>query len=113
MDIKFAHRLSYKQARLTVLVGFVLGTLLSLIQIGIDYASEDASINREIRSLIEISHNPASRIAYNIDAELAQELTLGLLHSPRHHSRAVDRQQWRGAGRCRPATQGKHLPPYQ
>jgi two-component system, sensor histidine kinase SagS len=67
---------------LTVLVGFVLGTLLSLIQIGIDYASEDASINREIRSLIEISHNPASRIAYNIDAELAQELTLGLLHSP-------------------------------
>ena len=82
MNIKFTHRLSYKQARSTVLVGLVLGTLLSLIQIGIDYASEDASINREIRSLIEISHNPASRIAYNIDAELAQELTLGLLHSP-------------------------------
>lgn len=91
MDIKFAHRLSYKQARLTVLVGFVLGTLLSLIQIGIDYASEDASINREIRSLIEISHNPASRIAYNIDAELAQELTLGLLHSPAiFHAQLID-----------------------
>ncbi|MDI2591201.1 response regulator [Pseudomonas sp. N3-W] len=82
MDIKFTHRLSYKQARLTVLVGFILGTLLSLVQIGIDYASEDASINREILSLLEISHNPASRIAYNIDAELAQELTLGLLRSP-------------------------------
>jgi signal transduction histidine kinase/ActR/RegA family two-component response regulator len=65
-----------------VLVGFILGTLLSLLQIGIDYASEDASINREILSLLEISHNPASRIAYNIDAELAQELTLGLLRSP-------------------------------
>ncbi|WP_124425583.1 hybrid sensor histidine kinase/response regulator [Pseudomonas orientalis] len=91
MDIKFAHRLSYKQARLTVLVGFLLGTLLSLIQIGIDYASEDASINREIRSLIEISHNPASRIAYNIDAELAQELTLGLLHSPAIvHAQLID-----------------------
>ena len=82
MDIKFTHRLSFKQARLTVLVGFILGTLLSLLQIGIDYASEDASINREILSLLEISHNPASRIAYNIDAELAQELTLGLLRSP-------------------------------
>ncbi|QLG92305.1 response regulator [Pseudomonas yamanorum] len=91
MDIKFAHRLSYKQARLTVLVGFVLGTLLSLIQIWIDYASEDASINREIRSLLEISHNPASRIAYNIDAELAQELTLGLLHSPAIiHAQLID-----------------------
>lgn len=82
MDIKFTNRLSYKQARLTVLVGFILGTLLSLVQIGIDYASEDASINQEILSLLEISHNPASRIAYNIDAELAQELTLGLLRSP-------------------------------
>jgi len=82
MDIKFTNRLSYKQARLTVLVGFILGTLLSLLQIGIDYASEDASINREIQSLLEISHNPASRIAYNIDAELAKELTLGLLRSP-------------------------------
>ncbi|VVO35853.1 response regulator [Pseudomonas fluorescens] len=82
MDIKFTNRLSYKQARLTVLVGFILGTLLSLLQIGIDYASEDASINREILSLLEISHNTAARIAYNIDAELAQELALGLLRSP-------------------------------
>ncbi|MHA6193737.1 response regulator [Pseudomonas wadenswilerensis] len=82
MDIKFTNRLSYKQARLTVLVGFILGTLLSLIQIGIDYASEDASINREMLALLDISHNTASRIAYNIDSELAQELTLGLLQSP-------------------------------
>ncbi len=82
MDIAFTNRLSYKQARLTVLLGFILGTLLSLLQITLDYASEDASIDREIRSLLEISHNPASRIAYNIDAELAQELTLGLLQSP-------------------------------
>ncbi|WP_411384059.1 response regulator [Pseudomonas sp. L7] len=82
MDIKFTNRLSYKQARLTVLVGFILGTLLSLIQIGIDYASEDASINREVQALLQISHDPASRIAYNIDAELAQELTGGLLQSP-------------------------------
>ncbi|MBD9481582.1 response regulator [Pseudomonas sp. PDM14] len=82
MDISLTHRLSYKQASLTVLVAFILGTLLSLIQIGVDYASEDASINREITSLLEISHNPAARIAYNIDAELAQELVLGLLRSP-------------------------------
>lgn len=82
MDIRIPHRLSYKQARLTVLLGFLLGTLFSLAQIAIDYASEDASIDREIRSLLQISHNPASRIAYNIDAELAQELTSGLMHSP-------------------------------
>lgn len=82
MDISLTHRLSFKQASLTVLVAFILGTLLSLIQVGLDYANEDASIDREIRSLLEISHNPAARISYNIDAELAQELVLGLLQSP-------------------------------
>ena len=82
MDIKLTHRLSFKQAKLTVLVGLILGTLLSLLQIGIDYASENAAIDREIQSLLEISHNPASRIAYNLDSELAQELLQGLLRSP-------------------------------
>ena len=82
MDISLTNRLSYKQAGLTVLVAFILGTLLSVTQVAIDYASEEASINREIRALLEISHNPAARIAYNIDAELAQELVLGLLRSP-------------------------------
>ncbi|MGQ7957321.1 response regulator [Pseudomonas sp. SP16.1] len=82
MDISLTHRLSFKQAGLTVLVAFILGTLLSVTQVAVDYASEDASINREIRALLEISHNPAARIAYNIDAELAQELVLGLLRSP-------------------------------
>ncbi len=81
MDIKFTQRLSYKQARLTVVVGFIIGTLISIVQIGIDYASVDQAINREMLSLLEISHNPASRIAYNIDSELAKELSAGLLHS--------------------------------
>jgi signal transduction histidine kinase/CheY-like chemotaxis protein len=82
MDISLTHRLSFRQAGLTVLVAFILGTLLSVTQVAVDYASEEASINREIRALLDISHNPAARIAYNIDAELAQELVLGLLRSP-------------------------------
>ena len=82
MDIPFTPRLSYKQTRLTVIVAFMLGTLLSMIQVGFDYLSQNASIDREIRALLQISHNPAARITYNIDAELAQELALGLLNSP-------------------------------
>nr|WP_294981084.1 ATP-binding protein [uncultured Pseudomonas sp.] len=82
MDIALTHRLSFKQASLTVLVAFLLGTLLSLVQVAVDYASQDASINREVRALLDVSHNPAARIAYNIDAELAQELVVGLLRSP-------------------------------
>ena len=81
MDIKFTQRLSYKQARMTVIVGFILGTLLSLVQIAIDYDSVTQAINRQMRSILEISHDPASRIAYTIDAELAEELARGLLRS--------------------------------
>ncbi|NQD78646.1 hybrid sensor histidine kinase/response regulator [Phytopseudomonas seleniipraecipitans] len=82
MEIPLTQRLSFKQAGLTVLVAFIIGALLSLVQIGVDYASEDAAINREIRALMDISHNPAARIAYNIDAELAQELVAGLRRAP-------------------------------
>ncbi|SEQ50633.1 HAMP domain-containing protein [Azotobacter beijerinckii] len=82
MNIAPTNRLSYKQASLAVLAAFLLGTLLSLAKIGVDYASQSASIEREINSLQQISLNPAARIAYNIDAELAQELLLGLLRSP-------------------------------
>ena len=111
MDIKFTNRLSYKQARLTVLVGFILGTLLSLIQIGIDYASEDASINREVRALLQISHNPASRIAYNIDAELALELTRGLLQSPAIiRARLIDNNETVLADVERPRLEDRYRP---
>ena len=111
MDIKFTNRLSYKQARLTVLVGFILGTLLSLIQIGIDYASEDASINREIQALLKISHDTASRIAYNIDTELAQELTGGLLKSPALiRARLIDNNDTVLADVRRPRMESRYRP---
>jgi signal transduction histidine kinase/CheY-like chemotaxis protein len=73
--------LSYKQARLTVIAGLILGTLLSVVQISLDYASSRELLKSQISSLLEISQNPASRIAYNIDRELALELTRGLLRS--------------------------------
>ncbi len=82
MDIPLTQRLSFKQASLTVLVAFILGTVLSIVQVASDYFNENESIDREIKALLEIAHSPAARIAYNIDAELAQELVLGLLRSP-------------------------------
>jgi signal transduction histidine kinase/CheY-like chemotaxis protein len=109
MDIALTQRLSFKQASLTVLVAFILGTALSLIQVGVDYTSEDASINREINALMEVSHNPAARIAYNIDAELAQELVLGLLRSPAVISaQIVDNNQLTLASVSRPAMESRY-----
>ncbi|UAW97162.1 response regulator [Halopseudomonas nanhaiensis] len=82
MNIRFTNRLSFKQARLGVLAAFILGTLLGLVQVALDYQSETAAIDREIQAQINVSLGPASRIAYNIDAELAAELVNGLLQAP-------------------------------
>lgn len=109
MEIPLTQRLSFKQAGLTVLVAFVIGALLSLVQIGIDYASEDAAINREIRALMDISHNPAARIAYNIDAELAQELVAGLRRSPAvTAARIVDNNGDTLASTSQPPTESRY-----
>lgn len=82
MNIRFTDRLSFKQARLGVLAAFILGTLLGLVQVALDYQAQDAAIDREVQAQINVSLGPASRIAYNIDAELAAELVNGLLQSP-------------------------------
>ncbi|MEH6564479.1 MAG: ATP-binding protein [Halopseudomonas sp.] len=82
MDIRLTNRLSFKQTRLGVLAAFILGTLLGLIQVMVDYRSEDAAIDEAVQAQINVSLGPASRIAYNIDAELALELVNGLLQAP-------------------------------
>ena len=82
MDIRLTNRLSFKQARLSVLVAFTLGILLGLAQVIVDYRSEDALIDQEVQAQINVSLSPAARIAYNIDAELAMELVSGLLEAP-------------------------------
>ncbi|WP_410330015.1 ATP-binding protein [Marinobacter sp.] len=59
-----------------------LGLVLNLVQITLDYFSARDAMEAEINALIEISHSPASQIAYNIDVRLAEELLDGLLRHP-------------------------------
>ncbi|KEQ17397.1 hybrid sensor histidine kinase/response regulator [Endozoicomonas numazuensis] len=82
MPIRFRDRLSFKQARNTVVIAFILGLFLSLFQVITDYQSQDRQIDATIETYIAITRTPAARIAYNIDKELANELVLGLIESP-------------------------------
>ena len=79
MTTAFQKRLSYRLTRDTVLIAMVLGLMLNIVQVTLDYFSARDSMEQEIRALIEISHSPASQIAYNIDIRLAEELLDGLL----------------------------------
>ncbi|WP_273167223.1 ATP-binding protein [Marinobacter sp.] len=82
MSSWFSKRLSLRLTRNTVLVAMGLGLLLNLVQVTLDYFDARRSMEDEIRALMEISHSPASQIAYNIDIRLAEELLDGLLKHP-------------------------------
>ncbi|MGB1949883.1 MAG: ATP-binding protein [Marinobacter sp.] len=78
----FRKRLSFRLTRDTVLLAMALGLMLNIVQVTLDFFSARESMEEEIRALIEISHSPASQIAYNIDVRLAEELLDGLLRHP-------------------------------
>ncbi len=59
-----------------------LGLILNVAQVTLDFFNARASMEQEISALIDISHSPASQIAYNIDTRLAEELLDGLLRHP-------------------------------
>jgi len=82
VKINLSNRLSFKLARNTVLVALLLGMILNLFQVLLDYLNEKTALDLDIQALITISHTPASQIAYNIDSRLAEELLEGLLKHP-------------------------------
>ncbi|GLQ30112.1 ATP-binding protein [Litoribrevibacter albus] len=82
MRIPTRQRLSYRQARNTLCVAFLLGIIFSLFVITANYYRIQSKVEEQIQSLASITISPASRIAYNIDIELAKELVKGLAQLP-------------------------------
>lgn len=74
--------LTYRLTRDAVLLAMLLGILLNLAQVTLDYFSARKSMDGEVAALMDISFSPASQIAYNIDKRLARELLGGLLQHP-------------------------------
>lgn len=82
MEIDVGKRLSVRLTWYTVLWALALGLLLNLFQVTVDYFNANRAMDEDIQALMEISHSPASQIAYNIDVRLAEELLEGLLRHP-------------------------------
>lgn len=78
----FKRRLSYRLTRNTVLLAMAVGLVLNLIQVWVEYQSTHTYMDQDIEALMDISHSPASQIAYNIDTRLASELLDGMLRHP-------------------------------
>lgn len=71
-------RLSYKQAKSSVLIAFVLGILISLFQIYWDFQKESESLDHTMMQVLKIVEQTASQSAYTLDKGFAKELINGL-----------------------------------
>ncbi len=78
MQIKFRNRLSYQQAKQTVLVAFILGLILSTVQIGMDLIEERQQMNSTIVQVVSMQQDSAARATYEIDTIQAANVIRGL-----------------------------------
>lgn len=53
--MRFRDRLSYKQARITVAIAFLLGLILGLFQVAYDYKAQSEGIDASIKAYLDTS----------------------------------------------------------
>jgi signal transduction histidine kinase/DNA-binding response OmpR family regulator len=108
MHIRFQHRIAFRQARNTILVAFVLGTILSIIQIGYDLIRERQQMDATITSVIEMLRKSASQAVFDVDTALAERVIDGLFeYEPIRAVQVVDEFQVMLAQRERSITRGR------
>ncbi|WP_086480726.1 EAL domain-containing protein [Oceanospirillum sanctuarii] len=73
-------RLSYRQAKFTVIVALVLGLVFSGIQIAIDISHSREGMNDKVQQVIHLVEESAVQAAYNIDKDLAERVVKGLIN---------------------------------
>ncbi|CAN2039524.1 two-component system, sensor histidine kinase and response regulator [Candidatus Magnetomoraceae bacterium gMMP-15] len=78
MKIKFHHQLSFRQAKSAVLAGFMIGMIVSVLQIRSDLMKERKQFDSNISQVISIVKDSAAQAAYDIDPIRAKKIITGL-----------------------------------
>ena len=74
-------RISFKLARLTVVIALTVGLFLSLGQAVLDYEAEEQQLQARVAGLLEVSRDAATHSVEVIDPRLAQKVAEGFLAS--------------------------------
>ncbi|MBF0224059.1 MAG: PAS domain S-box protein [Desulfobacterales bacterium] len=78
LKVKFSRRLSYRQAKNTVIIALLLGLLSSVIQIALDFLHEREKTDSIVLEIISMFHDAAARAVYDIDELAAKSVSSGL-----------------------------------
>ncbi|WP_259780962.1 sensor histidine kinase [Aestuariispira ectoiniformans] len=79
MSLRFRDRISFKLARTGVILAFLIGLLLSCVQLYWDYREQVAAHDAFIKRILAVAQPPASRAVHILDEDLAAEVVNGLL----------------------------------
>ena len=72
-------RLSYHQAKWTLMVVLLLGVIVSVAQIATDWQHEQKSLDAHIERIMRVLKDPATQAAYSLDRQLAAQVVSGLM----------------------------------
>lgn len=75
----FFEGISFRLAKVGVVLALLVGILMSAIQIYIDYQSQLLQVDAMIQRAIHVSTPPAERAVYTLDLELGDEVATGLM----------------------------------
>ena len=83
MPFRFRQHIAYRQAQNTVLVAFLAGAILSVIQLGYDLHRERHQVEETISTMIGMVKESAARAAFDLRRDLADSVMNGLfLYEP-------------------------------
>ncbi len=107
MPIRFRQRIAYRQAKNTVLVAFVVGTVLSVAQIGYDLFRERRQIEVTMPIMINMAKEPAAQALFDLNEEIAESLLDGLFrYDPILDARIIEDSGTVFAQKTRPRSSG-------
>src|SRR5690554_3751062 len=75
----FHQGISFRLAKIGILLAFALGLLVSSVQIYLDYHSHQRELDLMAERVIEATMPPAVRAVHTLDDELSAEVVNGLL----------------------------------
>lgn len=75
----FFQGISFRLAKVGVVIALLIGILMSMVQMYIDYQVHSTEISRLISRITEVSTPPAARAVHTLDNMLASEVTTGLM----------------------------------
>lgn len=79
--LPFKERLAFRQAKLALVLGFVIGLVVSVTQISIDYMDKLSFIDAAVKRVVQTSTASAANALWNLDETQAESVLDGLFSS--------------------------------